>query len=221
MRITQSDTTITLAFSKRLLVICLIAMIVLSAIIAALFSASQVRAAQDRAAFSAERLNSQHFFSQPIDCLTPVTALTQAFNVVAKASLMIFSTSMLTLNEAPVYDEIITDFSSTYTLRGVTTASSITSAGCAQDDTRVFNSNDRIYVVMRDSDFQAGTTIFARLSYNGEVVADSDTITAEQDYRSICANLWFEDVTGFDSGEYTIDLYINARSVKQLTFEVR
>ncbi len=113
------------------------------------------------------------------------------------------------------------DTGSNITIGQVVVAPNITSAGCASNPTGSFNANDRIYLVAEGANVPAGTTVFGRLYYDGEVVTDTDEITASSALNNGCFNLWFEDVNGFDRGQHEAQLFINGNAADTVTFEVR
>ena len=113
------------------------------------------------------------------------------------------------------------DTESNINIGDVVVSPNITNAGCASDPTGTFDANDRIYLVAENATVPAGTTVFGRLYYDGEVVTDADEITASNALNNGCFNIWFEDVNGFDPGEYEAQFFINGNAADTVTFEVR
>ncbi len=124
-------------------------------------------------------------------------------------------------NNNNVPDNQTRDNGSNINIGDVVVSPNITSAGCASDPTNTFNADDRIYLVAEGATVPAGTTVFGRLYYGGEVVTDADEITASSALNNGCFNIWFEDVNGFDPGEYEAQFFINGNAADTVTFDVR
>jgi hypothetical protein len=108
-----------------------------------------------------------------------------------------------------------------YNIGDVVVSPGITSAGCATESVTSFSPNERIYLVAENSDVPANTDIFGRLYYEGQEVEDSDVITSDRDYTDSCFNIWFESDSGFDSGDYTAQFFINGNAGPEINFEVQ
>jgi flagellar basal body-associated protein FliL len=218
MNIEQSEMTITLIFSKRHLVISAVLFLTVISLIAAAFVVPRVIALSHSALVSGGGINGTRFgnaaVAQTSDCPNQFTQIAQAFAALAQ----IITNS----NDTTVSGDIITDFSSTYTLQNITTAREINSAGCPAEGeiTDQFEPTDRIYLVAENSDVVSGTALFARLYFEGDAIEDTSEMVADRDYNNICVNLWFESAEGFAPGEYTIELFVNGNSTTQVKFEV-
>lgn len=94
--------------------------------------------------------------------------------------------------------------------------------GCATDDLSSLRNVDRFYVVAPNSAFPEGTTIFARLYRDGEIVEDLPLITANEDYNNTCVNFVFETANGrdFQSGDYEVEFFVNGNSYNNTSFEI-
>jgi hypothetical protein len=100
------------------------------------------------------------------------------------------------------------------------TAAQVDQNGCPIDNTNQFGSSETIYVGFTQSEIPSGTSIFARLNYEGQPVEDTDEITADQDLRSC---VWFEfqpTQGGFQPGNYTAELFINGNPADELRLSV-
>lgn len=102
----------------------------------------------------------------------------------------------------------------------IVATTSIDRDGCPVDETDVFAPDDSIFVGINESDFPAGTAIFARLYLNGRAIEDTDEIVADSDLRA-CANFVFENNSGFEVGSYEIEIIVNGTLVGAVAFEVR
>lgn len=100
------------------------------------------------------------------------------------------------------------------------TTTSVTDDGCPTDDVEVFFADDPIYISVEESFIPAGTELFARLSYEGQPVEDTDEILAEKDLES-CVWFIFEPQGGFNPGSYTVELFVNGNRVESLPIEVQ
>jgi hypothetical protein len=83
--------------------------------------------------------------------------------------------------------------------------------GCPVDETSTFRRSEEISVFAIGA-FPRGTTVFARMYYDGVAIEDTDTLSADQDYDDVCVYFIFEPTVGaevFDRGPYTIEFYVN------------
>ena len=94
--------------------------------------------------------------------------------------------------------------------------------GCAIDNVSSLQNSARFYVIAPNSEYPAGTTIFARLYRDGLVVEDLPLITANQDYSSSCINFVFETVDGnaFEAGAYEAEFWVNGNSYDSISFNI-
>lgn len=94
--------------------------------------------------------------------------------------------------------------------------------GCATDEVSSLRNVDRFYVIAPNSAFPEGTTIFARLYRDSEVVEDLPAITANDDYNNTCVNFVFETTDGddFPSGDYEVEFFVNGNAYSSTSFEV-
>lgn len=99
------------------------------------------------------------------------------------------------------------------------TAVQVNNAGCPVETADQFFSDEQIFVGFEQSFIPAGTTMFARLLYQGEPVEDTDEIRSERDLES-CAWFVFEPVNGFTPGNYEVELYVNGEVVDRLPIQV-
>lgn len=112
--------------------------------------------------------------------------------------------------------------SSDINLGSLVIAENIDRDGCAVDNNSSLRNTDQFYVIAPDSEFPAGTTVFARLYRDGLVVEDLPLITADQDYSSSCINFIFETVNGnnFETGKYEAEFWVNGNSYNSITFNI-
>jgi hypothetical protein len=90
--------------------------------------------------------------------------------------------------------------------------------GCPLDETSSFRRSDDVNVVAIGA-FPHGTTVFARMYYDGVPVEDTDIITADQNYDDVCVYFSFEPtITAemFDRGPYMVEFFVNGVSAGSL-----
>jgi hypothetical protein len=108
------------------------------------------------------------------------------------------------------------------TIGNLQAATGIDRDGCATRSTSTFDANEPIYIVAPNSTIPAGTSVFARLYFNGQPLEDLSEITADQDYNNTCLNFVFEPVGApFQSGSYEAEFIVNGNAAKSVTFTVR
>jgi hypothetical protein len=86
--------------------------------------------------------------------------------------------------------------------------------GCPLDETSTFRRSEDVNVFAIGA-FPRGTTVFARLYYDGVPVEDTDTLIADQNYDEVCVYFVFEPtVTAevFDRGPYIVEFFVNGVS---------
>lgn len=101
------------------------------------------------------------------------------------------------------------------------TAAQVDQNGCPVETTTQFGSSQPVIVGFTESEIPAGTSMFARLSYEGRPVEDTQEITADRDMTTC---VWFEfrpsAGSGFDPGEYTAELFVNGNRADQVRLSV-
>jgi len=105
----------------------------------------------------------------------------------------------------------------------VVTTTGIGQRNAPVDETTTFNaSEDRIYVVAQAQQIDAGTSMFARWSRDGQPFEDSQPVTANQNYQNTYVEFHLEPVQGnFDPGQYTVQIFVNGNPDKQANFTVQ
>lgn len=101
----------------------------------------------------------------------------------------------------------------------VTTTSGVDSQGCPIDREDRFRPDDEVYVAYDSSLIPAGTQMYARLVYDGQVIEETQAITADQDLES-CVWFVFENFRGLDPGSYEAEVVINGSLADRLDFQV-
>ena len=82
-------------------------------------------------------------------------------------------------------------------------------------------SQDFIYVVAEAERIEAGTTMFARWSREGEPFEDSSEVTADQDYEDTYVEFHLENLTDrMEEGDYTVQIFVNGNPVEAVPFTV-
>jgi hypothetical protein len=107
-------------------------------------------------------------------------------------------------------------------LGDVVTAEGIGSGNEPVGVTDAFNaSQDFIYVVAEAPRIEEGTTLFARWSRDGEPFEDSSQIVADQDYTDTYVEFHLENLSDeMETGEYSVQLFVNGNPAKEVEFTV-
>lgn len=89
--------------------------------------------------------------------------------------------------------------------------------------TDTFNSSqDFIYLVAEANYLEAGTTMFARWSYEGKPFEDSTAVTADRDYENTYVEFHLENLTAnMEQGDYSVQLFVNGNPVETVNFTVQ
>jgi len=106
----------------------------------------------------------------------------------------------------------------------VVAAQAIDRDNCAVDATTHFSTTDPVYVVLADSQFAQGTTMFARLYKDGVAIEDTKELTAEKDYNNVCVNFVFrpsQNAEVWQPGNYEAEFFVNGNSYRSTTFDIR
>jgi hypothetical protein len=105
----------------------------------------------------------------------------------------------------------------------VVTAEGIGANNSPVEVTDTFSSSqDFIYLVAEANYLEAGTTMFARWSYEGEPFEDSTAVTADRDYQDTYVEFHLENLTdNMDEGDYTVQLFVNGNPVEAVDFTVQ
>lgn len=82
-------------------------------------------------------------------------------------------------------------------------------------------SQDFIYVVAEVDYIEAGTTMFARWSREGEPFEDSSELTADRDYSDTYIEFNLQNLeNSMASGDYSVQLFANGNPVETVDFRV-
>jgi hypothetical protein len=107
----------------------------------------------------------------------------------------------------------------------IVTAQSIDTANhnAPVNETSTFNSlNQTIYAVVEAQRIDAGTTMFARWSRDGQPFEDSDEIKADKQYQNTYVEFHLEPTNkAIDPGNYTVQVFVNGNPAKQANFTVQ
>jgi hypothetical protein len=83
-------------------------------------------------------------------------------------------------------------------------------------------SEDFIYVIAEAEQIEEGTTMFARWFRDGEPFEDSTEITADRDYSDTYVEFHLENLEAeMDSGDYSVQLFVNGNPVEEVEFSVQ
>jgi hypothetical protein len=99
-------------------------------------------------------------------------------------------------------------------------AASVDENGCPLDAASRLAGSNSIFAGFDRSDIPRGTSIFARLSREGQALEDTREIRADRDVSSC---VWFEfqpGRAGFRPGSYAVDFFINGNRADQVQFVV-
>lgn len=105
----------------------------------------------------------------------------------------------------------------------IVTAEGIGAKNAPVDETDTFSSSqDLIYVVAEAERIEAGTTIFARWSREGEPFEDSSELTADRDYENTYVEFHLENLeNSMETGDYSVQLLVNGNPAATVEFTVR
>lgn len=82
-------------------------------------------------------------------------------------------------------------------------------------------SQDFIYVVAETDYIEAGTTMFARWSREGDPFEDSSELTADRDYSDTYIEFHLENLENrMEPGDYSVQLFANGNPVETVDFRV-
>lgn len=82
-------------------------------------------------------------------------------------------------------------------------------------------SQDFIYVVAEADAIEAGTTMFARWSRDGEPFEDSSELTADRDYSDTYIEFHLQNLENrMEPGDYSVQLFANGNPVETVDFRV-
>lgn len=82
---------------------------------------------------------------------------------------------------------------------------------------------DIIYVVAQNSQVTAGTDIFVRWYYEGQIYEESDEITADQNYDDTCIGFSLEadQIDSLRAGDYEAEFIINGNPANTVDFVIQ
>lgn len=105
----------------------------------------------------------------------------------------------------------------------VVTAEGIGAKNAPMSETDSFSaSQDVIYVVAEAEHLPQGTTMFARWSKEGQPFEDSAELIADRDYSNTYVEFHLENLQDqMDSGDYSVQIYVNGNPVKETQFQVQ
>ena len=85
------------------------------------------------------------------------------------------------------------------------------------------SSEDVIYVVAYANHIEAGTSMYARWSYEGEPFEDTPVITADRDYDDTYVEFHIEptEIGVLKAGNYSVKIYVNGNPVKTVEFKIQ
>lgn len=89
-------------------------------------------------------------------------------------------------------------------------------------ETDIFSaSQDYIYLVAEADYIESGTTLFARWYRDGEPIEDSSELTANQDYQNTYVEFHLENLQrSMETGDYSVQLFVNGNPVDEVDFSV-
>ena len=92
-----------------------------------------------------------------------------------------------------------------------------------QDTRNEFRTSDPIIYVVADVNRVAqGTTVFARWSREGQPYEDSPPITADRDYTDTYLEFHLQPTgNAFESGSYSVQIYVNGNPGPETSFTIR
>jgi len=105
----------------------------------------------------------------------------------------------------------------------VVTAEGIGQNNAPLQETNTFNaSQDYIYVVAEVARLDAGTTMFARWSRDGQPLEDSQPVSADRDYQDTYVEFHLENLQDrMETGDYSVQLFVNGNPTESVDFRVQ
>lgn len=105
----------------------------------------------------------------------------------------------------------------------IVTAEGIGERNAPVGETDTFSaSQDYIYVVAEADRIDAGTTMFARWSRDGEPFEDSSELRADRDYENTYVEFHLENLqSSMETGDYSVQILVNGNPAGQAQFTVR
>jgi hypothetical protein len=83
------------------------------------------------------------------------------------------------------------------------------------------SSQDYIYVVAEAHRIEAGTSMFARWSRDGQPFEDSSELKADRLYENTYVEFHLENLQDrFEPGDYSVQLFVNGNPAEQASFKV-
>ncbi|MDX1520468.1 MAG: hypothetical protein R3264_02475 [Anaerolineae bacterium] len=84
------------------------------------------------------------------------------------------------------------------------------------------SSQDFIYVVAEAEQIEAGTSLFARWSKDGEPFEDSSEVVADSDYENTYVEFHLENLTDrMEEGDYSVQIFVNGNPAEEVDFTVQ
>jgi len=112
--------------------------------------------------------------------------------------------------------------------KGVEIERVVTAEGIGQGNTPVQETNtfdasqDYIYVVAEVARLDAGTTMFARWSRDGQPLEDSQPVSADRDYQDTYVEFHLENLEDrMEPGDYSVQLFVNGNPAEAVDFRVQ
>jgi len=104
----------------------------------------------------------------------------------------------------------------------VVTAEGIGEKNAPVGETTTFSSSqDYIYVVAEANHIDAGTTMFARWSRDGQPFEDSSELTADRDYQDTYVEFHLQNLEGsMEPGDYSVQILVNGNPATEAKFSV-
>jgi hypothetical protein len=105
----------------------------------------------------------------------------------------------------------------------VVTAEGIGQRNAPVGETDTFStSQDYIYVVAEANFIEAGTTMFARWSRDGQPFEDSSELTADRDYTDTYVEFHLQNLeSSMEPGDYSVQILVNGNPAAEADFTVR
>jgi hypothetical protein len=107
------------------------------------------------------------------------------------------------------------------TLGGVAVTQNINANNCAVSAAENFAQTDTVYAVLQDSTLPAGTTVFARLQRENELIEDAPETVISNDASSTCVSFSFQPTAeGWAEGDYEVQFIVNRSPYESVSFTV-
>jgi hypothetical protein len=101
-------------------------------------------------------------------------------------------------------------------------SSQVLDNGCPVEASVRFITNQPVYAGFEDSEVPSGSVVQARITQGGQLIAQSEEVTADENLQGRCVTFTFppDAAQGFPPGDYTAELLVDGQLADQVQFTV-